>query len=332
MFNATNNILLISSGAEGNQELKALLHDCGYKVREQFNADNVHETLERNEIDLVISNYQVAGENVFSIYQSLKLVLIRQGIPFLLAVEEHEREDMVIALELGVDNVIFFPLQVSAVLRMIENEVSKKRRLQIMRTLDFREFFNLSNVPLIYVENHKIKAVNNALRSMSPTCFATIMHQCIEEAFDIASDKMNDLNYRRFKSEVTTFCKLSEVACGSHPEHTFNMFFYRGNSSSSAPFFVELLPSYLFQNPFKTLQQPAEQAIPNGNASGFKLTERELQVFQLSASGLPIKIIAEELQLSKRTVEKHRANIMEKVGARNMIEAIAALQNMIEIS
>lgn len=332
MFNATNNILFISSGAEDNHELKTLLHECGYQVREQFNSNNVQELLERNEIDLVISNYEVAGENVYSIYQNFKDILIRQGIPFLLAVQEHEDEDMVIALELGIDNVIFYPLLISAVLRMIENEVSKKRKLQIMRTLDFREFFSLSNIPLIYVENNKVKAVNDALRLMSPTCFATIMHQCIEEVFDIASDKLNDLNYRRFKSEVTTFCKLREVACSSHAEYTFNMFIYRGSSSSAAPFFIELLPSHWFQNPQTALQQQTGQDNRNGNFASIKLTDRELEVFQLSASGLPIKIIAEELQLSKRTVEKHRANIMEKVGARNMIEAIAALQNMIEIS
>ncbi len=47
----------------------------------------------------------------------------------------------------------------------------------------------------------------------------------------------------------------------------------------------------------------------------------------MSANGLPIKIIANELGLSERTVEKHRANIMAKANAKNMIEAIICIQH-----
>jgi DNA-binding NarL/FixJ family response regulator len=42
---------------------------------------------------------------------------------------------------------------------------------------------------------------------------------------------------------------------------------------------------------------------------------------------MPIKLIADHLNLSERTVEKHRANIMAKANAKNMIEAIARLKN-----
>jgi DNA-binding NarL/FixJ family response regulator len=58
-----------------------------------------------------------------------------------------------------------------------------------------------------------------------------------------------------------------------------------------------------------------------------KLTKRETQIFELSANGMPIKLIADQLNLSERTVEKHRANIMAKANAKNMIEAIARLKN-----
>ncbi len=52
------------------------------------------------------------------------------------------------------------------------------------------------------------------------------------------------------------------------------------------------------------------------------LTEREKEIIKLSATGLPVKIIADNLHLSKRTVEKHRSNIMAKTGTNNIIEAI----------
>lgn len=48
------------------------------------------------------------------------------------------------------------------------------------------------------------------------------------------------------------------------------------------------------------------------------LTEREQEIARLVATGQMSKEIAAKLNLSVRTVEKHRANIMEKVGVREV--------------
>lgn len=48
------------------------------------------------------------------------------------------------------------------------------------------------------------------------------------------------------------------------------------------------------------------------------LTEREQEIAKLVAAGQMSKEIAAKLNLSVRTVEKHRANIMEKVGVREV--------------
>lgn len=48
------------------------------------------------------------------------------------------------------------------------------------------------------------------------------------------------------------------------------------------------------------------------------LTEREQEIARLVAAGQMSKEIASQLNLSVRTVEKHRANIMEKVGVREV--------------
>jgi DNA-binding NarL/FixJ family response regulator len=45
-----------------------------------------------------------------------------------------------------------------------------------------------------------------------------------------------------------------------------------------------------------------------------KLTPREVQVIQRVASGLTSKEIAEELDISHRTVQKYRQNICKKLG------------------
>jgi DNA-binding NarL/FixJ family response regulator len=60
---------------------------------------------------------------------------------------------------------------------------------------------------------------------------------------------------------------------------------------------------------------------------------RESQILCLSMEGLPIKVIADKLQISDRTVEKHRSKLMEKTKSSNMIEVIiyALKNNLVEI-
>jgi DNA-binding NarL/FixJ family response regulator len=50
------------------------------------------------------------------------------------------------------------------------------------------------------------------------------------------------------------------------------------------------------------------------------LTPRELDVIKLIAEGLTSEEIAEALIISPKTVERHRANILEKLGMRNRVE------------
>jgi DNA-binding NarL/FixJ family response regulator len=50
------------------------------------------------------------------------------------------------------------------------------------------------------------------------------------------------------------------------------------------------------------------------------LTPRELEVIKLIAEAHTSEEIAELLVISKKTVDRHRANILEKLGMRNRVE------------
>ena len=53
-----------------------------------------------------------------------------------------------------------------------------------------------------------------------------------------------------------------------------------------------------------------------------RLTEREREVFDLLVDGDPNKVVAYKVSISPRTVEIHRARVMEKLGLRNVAELV----------
>lgn len=56
------------------------------------------------------------------------------------------------------------------------------------------------------------------------------------------------------------------------------------------------------------------------------LTERERDVMRLVADGLPNKLVADQLNISVRTVEVHRSRVFDKMGVRSAVELANALR------
>jgi two-component system response regulator DctR len=57
-----------------------------------------------------------------------------------------------------------------------------------------------------------------------------------------------------------------------------------------------------------------------------ELTERERDVMRLVVEGLPNKLIADQLEISVRTVEVHRARVFDKMEVKSAVELVNALR------
>ncbi len=65
-----------------------------------------------------------------------------------------------------------------------------------------------------------------------------------------------------------------------------------------------------------------ESAPPSTDAYVERLTDRELQVFRLIGRGLGTRLIADNLHLSRKTIESHREHIKSKLGLRDGSELV----------
>ncbi len=80
------------------------------------------------------------------------------------------------------------------------------------------------------------------------------------------------------------------------------------------------------------LAPPAREPDPEKKREDTPLTPREVEVLRLIAQGYTNRQIAESLDLSVRTVESHRANVMGKLGLHTRVQLVryAAEHHLIE--
>ena len=69
------------------------------------------------------------------------------------------------------------------------------------------------------------------------------------------------------------------------------------------------------------IREYLEAAKEDGSQSEDPLTPREVEVVKLVAESYTTREIAEALVISEKTVERHRANILEKLGFRDRVDA-----------
>lgn len=74
-------------------------------------------------------------------------------------------------------------------------------------------------------------------------------------------------------------------------------------------------------------QRAANAAVDSVNARISKLTTREKQIMERVVAGKLNKIIADELNISMRTVEVHRANLFEKMQVKTAVELANLLKS-----
>src|SRR5262249_52176353 len=72
----------------------------------------------------------------------------------------------------------------------------------------------------------------------------------------------------------------------------------------------------------KMLSRLADAPLESSKTPLERLSDRELEVFQMIGQGLSTRQIAEKLQLSIKTVESYREHIKDKLKLRNAIELV----------
>ncbi|WP_297335551.1 LuxR family transcriptional regulator [Algoriphagus sp.] len=316
-------ILLIQL-EDSKSPLLNLLISTGFNVTKVFEVGDALKGINSKKFDLVFCDHDLGNHDGFYIFNTIQAFLEELFIPFFLILDRSVlKEELMLVHELGIDNVIFTPFDKESIVAKIEQTLKKKTEVNLFRVKDFNSFFNYSLAPMIWVSKDKIHRVNHATGKILGDYAQQLLDKKVEQVFELKEDDSTRLSYFKFKHQVVNECNLNSIKLKNGIPQLFDLYFFRGKFTGSTEFLIEVC--YLPAELKNKTRKKAHSSL--STEAELKLTSREQEVFRLSADGLPLKLIAEKLDISRRTVERHRANIMQKTKSNSIIEAISKIRN-----
>lgn len=219
--------------------------------------------------------------------------------------------------------------------------MTKAKEQKASVTEQFHKLFDDSPIGIVIIADNYIEKANNAFLKLIGSEKLIFHKQCLHDFFDIKSNGSEVAELKKCFKGLAEKCSIKNVALKNSTQqvdiHVSHFSIFTENKLIVQ--FVEKESTANINKPCRlcwideadTQNHCVAQAAEKGKAGNGQissLTKREYQITSLSAQGFQIKEIAEELQLSSRTVEKHRSNIMRKTGANSIIEAIAKVAEL----
>lgn len=167
-------------------------------------------------------------------------------------------------------------------------------------------------VPLVFAEHRIIKQCNYEFAAL----FGYLPEELVNTSFHLLYPKFTDFvrTGEMWKSNFDGGVTYYDERIMRRADHSEFWCKVRGRSMSSGEPFARAL--YCFEPLHRPLRQSAAD-----------LTDRQKQVIALVAQGKTNQMIADEIGLSKRTIEAHRARTMKAIGVKNSAELVAWFSN-----
>jgi DNA-binding NarL/FixJ family response regulator len=351
--------ILIIEDDEGLRESTAdFLREEGFELTTAVNGlDGIHKTLKESP-DLIICDISMNEMDGYDVFKTLQGNERTALIPFIFLTARSEREDIRTGMQLGADDYITKPFDFDELLNSIRIRLEKRMKQKKVSSDLFSSLLDNSLVGMFYLTNTTLEFVNPRLATLlgytvdelQKREIAGIIHPDSQKMFTeklLKADifrkfhvalSLVDKNNAPIKADV--YCVLAETVpavkvIGIVRETTAGIEVPNVLADETLPDLVNFIIDHK-----QNLSANQTGAILSALLTGKKistteipelsLTRRELEVLQFICQGFTNNEIAEKLFISQRTVDSHRANLLEKTGSSNTAELIVfAVRNSI---
>lgn len=358
-MNISTKILIIEDDKLQAKATENLLISKNYEVHIAFSgAEGIQKAFEYNP-DVILCDINMAAIDGYHVFNVLKESSILDEVPFIFITGNSNLSEIRYGMVLGADDYFVKPFDVQDLLITIEKLLKKFKKIKEIGRSEFCALFEASENGVFLFDGEVIFDANPAMLEMIGLEREHITSYTIADILDpVSFHTVEEKIHKCSNGLQNSFCEKVELRSkiNSNPEVSLVISVYRKYVGHSLMVGIctpiqhpKNEDEYFFSNVLKVLKKEnvtvTETLVSQLNQVLKKqdtiskeqkpcfLSNREAEVLNLSMEGLPMKIIADKLSISDRTVEKHRANLMEKTNSKNMIEVIiyALRNNLVEI-
>ncbi len=302
--------------------------------------------------DLILCDIRMEPIDGYMVFNILKESSLTYSIPFVFLTGESNLKDIRLGMEMGVDDYLIKPFSEKDLISSIRIRIEKYKRIKKERTKGILNIFRIAPIGVCLLNGDKIYRANNAffqMLKMNEDCRNAISLEMIVDAsclnelreslyrckvgilnnfnqnVDVVSSQGERCNYKIYGINSTGIFSRGIIICLFLPRID-----HSSKNTGSSDLRINDLVDFLKKEEVKlspTLIERLQIAFSSGKKERNEtlvnsFSNREMEVLELSCQGLSIKQIADKLNISDRTVEKHRANLMEKAGAKCVVELV----------
>jgi len=322
----------------------------GYKVSFAYNgAEGVQKALTEQPY-LIVCDIQMPLMDGYQVYKTLEQIPQTAHVPFIFLTAKAQPEDFRVGLRLGADDYIVKPVDLPELAETIKKRIDKYERAASIEHEKLTALMQNPQIGIYITDATGLKFVNKKFASIVGYPETTFKNKKLtdfvianKEDLDAELDFCTNGTHSFFTSSVSIINADKKAVFleiyGKHVKYS-NVGFVIGSiteqvNSLASVSNIDL--QYVIQNLIDNDKVDIASEIQNtagliefeGSAKQRKmlaklnLSKRELEVLGLICLGNTNIEIAEKLFISSRTVENHRASLLEKTETANTAALVA---------
>lgn len=321
--------------------------------------------------DLILCDITMGNINGYDVFNILKESSATSTIPFIFLTGKSEIKDLRYGMQLGADDYIVKPFEYDDLLTSIETRLNKHEQLIQYIEKKFLALIEISPNGVFVFQENKLIQCNKKITSILGYSNSELLKMSFQDLVSKNDRPKIFLKTKRclLGQEKNIHTEFHAITKGGN-EKLLEMYAIYGSRLKGIPSIIGIIidreqnsnnsentvnlnikdikefentinlisenkkyiSSDLIKKLIKVFTNNKKSKIEhNSNKNNF--SQREIEVLHHVCMGHSTKEIAKNLFISDRTVEKHRANLMNKTNSKNIIEVIiyGIKNNLIEI-
>ncbi len=313
-------VLIIEDDKDLSETLTMFLESNKFSIHTAY--DGIQGVQEAMRIfpDIIICDISMPNLDGYGVYDTIKHINSTAFIPFIFLTAKADPQEIRKGMNLGADDYITKPFKNSDLLEAINVRLKKAEGLSMMsdkKLLTVLEnpingIFICQNKKIIYANNKLAYILGYQTHELTELFIEDFINRIIKQ-----KDREKILNYFQKASGKTVTLDITRIKALKKTKEDINIDLFIKSFSFNEK---ETLIGYVIDIT-NTLEDNEDTSISKKPTTGI-VSSREQEVLILICQGLVNKEIAEKLAISKRTVDRHRDNLMKKTNSRNTAELI----------